>query len=297
MRDNMILKSNFGLKLASIFRRTLTLMSPTLNTRVVYYVKNRKRINLNNPTSLSEKLQWLKLNRYNHDPLVSLCSDKYRVRDYVQQKGCGDSLNELYNAFDNVEDLRWELLSNQFVLKWNYGSGYNIICKNKSDLDEQHTYKLLNKWRKEKPWLEYAEFQCKSIPPRLLVEKFLDSGSDSPIPDYKIYCFHGRPTAILLMHDRGSRIKAAFFDTNWKKLGKLDKYEDLPVSTPKPISINKMLDYAERLSEPFPFVRVDYYEVDGNLIFGELTFTPSGGYGMSEVEIDGKSMGELLKLS
>lgn len=280
---------------AHLFRCTLSLISPVLNTKILFFVKNHRKINLTSPESFSEKLQWLKLNRYNSDPLVSQCADKYRVRQFVQEKGCGDILNELYAAYDSVDELRWDQLPRQFALKWNYGAGYNIICKDKNNLDERQVCDQLRKWRKEKPWLGYAELQYKAIPPKLLLEKYLDSGSSAPIPDYKVYCFHGQPKAILVMHDRGSKIKAAFFDTQWNKLDGLKKYIDLPATTPKPVTLKKMVEYAETLSRPFPFVRVDFYEVSGKLVFGEMTFTPSAGFGMAEVEIGGRPMGDYIQ--
>ena len=133
-------------KLSKWFKQTLTRISPKLNTRVLYLTKFKKPINLNNPQTLDEKIQWLKFNTYYQNPLVTQCADKYAVREYVEKCGCGEILNELYGAYDKVEDIPWDSLPNQFVIKWNFGCGQNLIVFDKSKLDIEDAKRELNQW-------------------------------------------------------------------------------------------------------------------------------------------------------
>ena len=132
---------------------TATLLSPELNTRLHFREKFGRKLNLNHPNTFNEKLLWLKLKRYNNDPLVIQCADKYRVREYVEQCGCGHILNELYDVYDSAEEISWEKLPSQFVLKWNFGAGMNIVCSDKSKLNQDEVIGQLKRWGKCKYWL------------------------------------------------------------------------------------------------------------------------------------------------
>ena len=157
-----------------IYFNMLTLISPELNTRIRYKQVFHKELDLNNPKTLNEKICWLKLKCYAKDPLVIQCADKYRVREYVEKSGCGDILNKLYEVYDSVDDIIWENLPNQFVLKWNFGAGYNIICTDKSKVDKHQTIQTLKKWGKSKCWLDYSEMQYKYIPKKIICERLLN---------------------------------------------------------------------------------------------------------------------------
>lgn len=171
----------------------------------------------------------------------------------------------------------------------------NIVVRNKTRLDISETVRKLEKWGKTRYWLPYSEMQYKYTDRKIICEKYL-SDKDNPnvIPDYKVYCFHGEPKAIFVMHDRGHEMKSEFFDVNWEALGNTSKYNKPQNKTPKPICFDQMMAVSRKLSNPFPFVRCDYYVVNGRLIFGELTFTPAGGLYTSTTKIDGKDMSEFL---
>lgn len=279
----------------AFYASALTVISPTLNTKYRYKKGFGKKIDLKNPQTLNEKILWLKLNKYSNDPLVIQCADKYRVREYIKDCGCGDILNKLYGVYDSADEIPWDSLPNEFVLKWNFGAGMNIICADKSSLDIQKAKKQLKKWGKRKIWLPYSEMQYKYAPKKIICEKFLEQEDPTtPITDYKVYCFHSKPEAILVMHDRGKNIKTEFFDTNWNKLENTTNYEQYSISTPKPECLDQMLKACEILTKPFPFVRCDFYISNGKLYFGELTFTPAGGHYLSQTKIHGKDMSEYL---
>lgn len=283
-------------KIEDIPYKLSTVISPKLNTILRFRQANGYFPNLKCPETLTEKLVWLKLFRYSKDPLVIKCADKYRVREYINQKGCSDTLNELIGVYDNANQIPWETLPEKFVLKWNFGAGMNIICSDKTKLDKKIVVKKLNKWGRTKYWLNHSEMQYKYTPKKIVCEKFLENPLDDVIPDYKVYCFHGEPLAILVMHDRSHGVKTEFFDKNWEPLQNTFKYSSPKEKTRKPLCFNRMLEVSHILSEPFPFVRCDFYIVDEKLVFGEMTFTPAGGVLTSQTTIDGKEMGDYLHI-
>ena len=273
----------------------LTIISPELNTRAWYRHVFGKRINLTNPSTFNEKLLWLKLNDYINNPLVIQCADKYWVREYVTKCGYSELLNEIYGVYSSVDDIEWDKFPDKFVLKWNFGAGMNVICLDKTKLNLDETTRKLKKWQKKKCWLLTSEMQYKYAQKRIICEKYLADGSNS-LPDYKVYCFHGEPMAIFVMHDRGKGLKTEFFDVNWQPLENSKKYKTTADETQKPSCLNKMLDASRAFSKPFPFVRCDFFVVGEKLYFGELTFTPAGGLYTSETKIDGKPMTEFLNI-
>ncbi len=274
----------------------LTIISPELNTRVLYWRKFHQRLDLNEPKTFNEKLLWLKLRDYSENSLVRQCADKYLVRDYLMTNGCGSILNELIGVYESVEDIPWEELPNQFVLKWNFGAGMNIVCSDKSAIDINNVKAVMRKWGKTKYWLPRSEMQYKVEKKLIICEKYLNSGNDKGLTDYKVYCFNGKPLTIFVMHDRGGQLKTEFFDQNWNILDNSSKYSSPKHPTPKPVVLNEMLDFSRIISKPFPFVRCDYYIVNDKLYFGEMTFTPAGGLNTSETIIDGRKMGEYLDI-
>ena len=295
-------------ELANKFRCFLTVISPALNAKVLHRVKTGRWLDFNNPKTLADKLVTLKIKQYNKDPKVKICADKYQVRSYVEEKGLDSILNGLLAVYDSVDDIDWDSLPQQFALKWNFGCGHNIICSDKSKLDIPTAIKKLKKWEKsyKDNYLSYAELQYKDVPRKIIVEEFLKPSSGDLPPDYKFYCFDGEPLAILYIEERTKKHHpAGFFDLNWNYLGTpkkeninigtgtLVKFETLPA---KPKSLDVMIDASKKLSKGFPFVRCDFYDVDGKAFFGEMTFTPAGGHDVSEIDIDGVDMAEYLHL-
>ncbi len=270
-------------------------ISPELNTQLRFLDMYGHTIDLKNPKSFSEKISWLKINEYSKSALVAQCSDKYTVRDYVIKCGLGMYLNELIGTYKSVADVPWEDLPDSFVLKWNFGSGYNFICPDRTKADLRSNADLLNKWGKKEYWRVYSELQYKNRSKYLLCEKYLLPARGKNLLDYKIYCFSGLPKAILLMNREDSElVKASFMTVEWEKIdGKLERYISLE-NPEKPISLENMLEAASILSKGFPFVRVDFYDTDHGAVFGEMTFTPHGGIYPSETPREIIDMGKLL---
>ena len=296
MRRSAILKQ--------AFRRTLTRISPVLNTRFSFYSKFHRHINLKNPTTLSEKLLKLKIYEYSNNALVKQCADKYRVRQYVEQVGCGELLNELYGVYRAPEEIDWDALPESFILKLNTASGFNHIVRDKDEVDKPALTAKIHRWFKDgaKFYLNFSELQYKDVELLILAEKLLSCANGSLPSDYRLYCFHGKCIAILVSAGRGEgRLKGAFFDSEWNYLGHptvkeigLTIYDHFDVLPDRPASLQQMIEAAEKLSAPFPFVRVDLYDIDGKPVFGELTFSPSSGFYVKETSVHGKNMADFL---
>jgi len=291
-------------KVVEFFSKGLTLISPKLNTKVIYWGKFHKPLDLDNPQTLDEKIQWLKFNTYYKNPLVTQCADKYAVRKYVKDCGCEEILNELIGVYDKVEDIPWETLPKQFVIKWNFGCGENLIVFDKAKLDIQKAKKQLKKWYRTRNtfYLTYSEMQYKGIPPKLICEKLIET-EDGGLPvDYKFYCFNGRAECVLMClgrGDAGHRTQYYFFDRDWnlKRYNKAGIEAPSDFTLPKPQNIDKLFDYAEKLSKPFPFVRADFYLEKGRITFGELTFTPGGGFDSNRLPETQLLFGSMVKLN
>lgn len=295
--------SNKDSNIGKFFKQTLTRISPQLNTRVVYLMKFKRPIDLKNPKTLDEKIQWLKFNTYYKNPLVTQCADKYAVREYVEKCGCGEILNELYGVYNYVDEIPWDTLPKQFVIKWNFGCGQNLIVFDKAKLDIEDAKRKLNDWYKLRDtfYLTYSEMQYRGIPPKLICEKLIETESGDVPVDYKVYCFNGVPDCVMTCSKRGQMEHGAeyyFFDQDWNLKRYNQRGKDAPAdfSLPKPEGIEKVFDYAAKLSKPFPFVRSDFYLEKGKVIFGELTFTPAGGFEVSRLPETQLYFGDLVKL-
>ncbi len=276
----------------------LCAVDPVAVSKIQYKKCFGRPLELNDPGTLNEKLMWLKFNRYADDPAVITCADKYAVRSYLEEKGCAQYLNDLIGVWDRVGDIDFDALPDRFAMKLNHGCGYNIICTDKSSFDVQKAKKTLNKWLKEAYWKKHAELHYRHIPPKIICEKFI-SGENGKLPvDYKFYCFNGEPLYIGNFIERdmdAHTITRGYFDLDWKPL-------DICKTTPaggdfrKPSRLEDMIALARQISKPFPFVRVDFYECDGKIIFGEFTFTPTGCMGTYYTQEADKRYGELLRI-
>lgn len=242
-----------------------------------YYRKvSGKLPNLASPTTFSEKLQWLKLNAKN--PIKAQCADKYNVREYVSSCGYANLLNELYGVWNSVNDINFEKLPEQFVLKGAHGSGFNLIVKNKQDVNWFAWKWIMRTWLWQDIYWSGREWVYKDLPKRIIAEKYLED-SYGELRDYKFFCFNGKPTFMQLEVGRNTKQNTRnFYDLEWNLLpfGKeLPHNPDIQVE--KPAKFDEMIKIATDLSSPFDFVRVDLYQVYDRVFFGELTFFPAGG--------------------
>ncbi|MGI6687000.1 MAG: ATP-grasp fold amidoligase family protein [Christensenellales bacterium] len=277
---------------------------PRMWAEVRYFVAYRKRINLKNPSDFSEKLVWLRLNTYSNNDVIISLMDKVLVRDYVRSLGLEHILNDLFFVWEDPNQILWDSLPQAFVAKISQGCDAMIICPDKNNLDLDKAKKEVQRWKKGNLLydLEIARIagkKRKEIKKYYFVEKYLRGVNTVSPDDYKIYCFHGVPKAVLVVSDRfGADTRGGIFDINWNKLDDISgNFVDFENSIIPPKSWDDMLSAASQLSKGFPFVRVDFYDYEGKAVFGEMTFFPSGCIKPVEANIDGKSMGELIDLT
>lgn len=277
------------------FRFILCKTSPRLASIRIYNRTHDKKINLKNPKLFNEKLVYLKLKNINNDLIVK-CADKVEVRNYVIENGYEDILNDVIGIYNNPDEIDWEKLPNKFAIKCNHGCGYNIICKNKKELNEKDVKNQLRMWMKENFGYDTAEVHYLKIPRRIICEKYIDIGNGKLPTDYKFYCFNGKAKLVLIMNDREEEITKEFYDLNWNLLHLRDGEKKPKTLTKKPKNLDYMITCAEKLAEPFEFVRVDFYDINNKLIFGELTFTPAACNGKYTPEAD-KMLGDMLEIN
>lgn len=280
----------------------ITIISPKLNTKIRYWRCFHKKINLKDPQTLDEKIQWLKFNTYYKNKLVTQCADKYAVRKYIEDCGCSEILNELYYVWDNVDEINWDELPDSFVIKWNFGCGHNLICRDKSKLDIEETKIKLNEWYKTHKtfYLSHSEIQYKNIPPKLICERLIETHDGNLPVDYKLYCFNGiADCALVCLNREKGHPDFYFFDKEWnlKRYNKKGKEAPENFTVPKPEGFELLFEYAEKITKPFPFVRADFYLEGGKVIFGELTFTPCGGFDSGRLPETQILFGNKVKIS
>lgn len=246
-----------------------------------YYIKLNRKINWNNPIRFTEWIQCYKANYRN--PLMPQCVDKYEVREYVKNKGLTEILIPNYGVFDSADDIDFESLPQRFVIKTTDGGGGQnlIICKDKSKLDIASTVTQLKSWKDKKNVDAGREWAYTGIKKsRITIEEYLENPTnpEAGISDYKIFCFGGKPHYIIYDCDRYVDHKRNIYDTDWNRIyvntDCAQKDEDIP----SPHNLDRLLNVAAKLSEDFPFVRVDLYNINGKIYFGELTFYPWSGY-------------------
>lgn len=246
---------------------------------IKYKLEMNQKLNLKEPKTFNEKLQWLKL--YDRKPEYTKMVDKYEAKKYV-----ADIIGEEYiiptlGVWDKFEDIDFTKLPNQFVLKPTHASGNVFICKNKDEIDYKKLKKTVQKWLKRNYYLVHREWPYKNVKPRIIAEEYMEDQIGELI-DYKVYAFNGQCDYVMVCFDRiKGETKFIYYDRNWniKKEFSKDgiKYGDT-IKIEKPKNLDKMFEFAEILSKNIPFVRVDFYESNGNLYFGELTFYPSAGF-------------------
>lgn len=271
-------------------------ISPKLELKLLFKLKQGYKLNLKNPTTFNEKIQWIKL--YDKNPLMPKCVDKFTVRNYVESKGCGAILNELLWEGFIPEQIPFEKLPNKFVIKVTHGSTFNVICNDKSKLDIEDTIRKLNKWLKEKFLPCYGEWFYGVEKPRIVVEKFIES--DVGLKDYKVFCFNGEPKFIAVYSDRyenNGKPCQEIYDLNWNLTDNHTNNYILPAKlTEKPNNLDAIIQYSKILSSDFKHARVDFFNPNNNLIFGEITFTSSAGFGKFSSRKFEEEMGSYLKL-
>lgn len=270
-------------------------ISPVLDLKLLFRLKVGYKLNLKNPQTFNEKLQWIKLNI--HDPLMPKCCDKYTVREYVKECGCEEILNTLLWEGFHPEDIPFDTLPEQFVIKVTHGSTYNIICTDKSKLDYNDVIRKCNKWLKHKFLPCYGEWFYGVEKPRVIVEKYLHGDENGDLKDYKVFVFNGKACYVDVHSERFAGHKRDFYTIDWERLeGYRLLFENSEKTMEKPDCLDKLLDYAVKINGDFVHSRVDFYIVDNQIYFGEITFTNGAGFDKFYPQKFDLEMGQKMEL-
>lgn len=245
-----------------------------------YFIRTGRNVNLKDPKRYSEKIQWYKLNY--RTKLITQCADKYAVREYVENKGLGFLLNELHAVYERAEDIDFSTLPDSYAMKANNGSGTNCFITDNNSANYNELRKQCSDWISHPKKSVAGEWCYENIPPKIIFEKLLPRDKNNDLPDYKFFCFNGEPFCLYTMidyTDNHANGKLGFYDMEFNQLPyrRMD-FAPITQKLEKPKNFDKMVEYARILSKDFPHVRVDFYNIDGQIVFGELTFHNGSGY-------------------
>lgn len=261
-----------------LYRRALNASSAILGVETTKKLDSRirfgRKLDLENPKTLSDKICWIELNT--DQTLAARCTDKYAVRSYVEEKGLGDILIPLVGGpWTNASDIDIDSLPERFVLKATHGCEMNYICKDKSRLDRNDLLNKAGQWLKEDYPRACIEPHYKLVPHRLYSEEFVGGLGD--VVDYKFHCINGEPAFVLTCSNREDSLKLNLYDLDWNPISGLQGAMRNERKIERPKNLKEMLEVTKTLSSDFDFVRVDLYEADEKIFFGELTFSPACG--------------------
>lgn len=290
-----LMKKGKGDFFIAVLQNLNFLFPDKLYLQLLFRLKMGCKLDLSKPKTFNEKIQWLKL--YNRNPFYTTLVDKFAVKDYVAKIIGEEHVIPTLGVWNNANDIDFDKLPDQFVLKTtNGGGGDVIICKDKSKFDKEYAVSHLNKGLKKKIYMRYREWPYKNVPPRIIAEKYMEDESGE-LRDYKFFCFDGHVECLQVDYDRFIEHHRNLYDTAWNLLPFSIRYPSKEgVVIEKPKNFYDMLDIAQKLSFGIPHVRVDLYNIDGKIYFGELTFYHGSGYEQFSPPEWNMKFGELLKL-
>lgn len=267
--------------------------------KLLYRYNFNKKLNLEEPKTFNEKIQWLKL--YNRKDILTDLVDKYKVREYVKEKIGQDYLIPLIWVGDNPDDIPWDNLPNSFVIKANHGSGQNLIIKDKNNIDKKNIEKIIQRWLKYDHYLVGREWAYKNVRRKIIIEKYIKAEDGSNLKDYRFFCFDGNPKFITvdinIIDKTRKSTKRNLYDLDWNFIDVEISYpNEKNAKIPKPKKLNEMIEISKCLSKEFKHVRVDLYENEGQIYFGELTFYHQSGFGKFKPEKYDSIFGDYIKL-
>lgn len=241
-----------------------------------FYKYTGNELNLDNPQTFNEKIQWMKL--YDSTPLKTQLADKYLVRDWVKEKIGEEYLIPLLGVWEDFDDIDFDKLPDKFVLKANHGSAWNIIVTDKNKLNKQDAKRKFDEWLHTNfAYKAGLELHYKNIKPLIIAEEYIENNNQD-LDDYKIWCFDGKSKFIQFLTERKQGLKMAFYDKQWNKQDFVYSYPMNNKEIKKPHNLELLLSLAEKLAQGFPHVRADFYILnDGSIKFGEMTFTSMSG--------------------
>ncbi|MBQ2818875.1 MAG: glycosyl transferase [Clostridia bacterium] len=289
------IKDPWHLVIALSQRGLLDHLSDKTYLKLNYRARLGRKLDLENPQTFNEKMQWLKL--YNRKPIYTTMVDKYEVKKYV-----ADIIGERYiiptlGVWDSFEDIDFDALPDQFVLKTTHDSGGVVVCKNKNSLDKGKTEEKLKSSLNRNYYYHGREWPYKDVKPRIIAERFMQDRDFEVLNVFKIFNFNGEPKIIqAIQGDKTKDESIDYFDTAWNKLVLRQNFKNSAKKLPKPETLDEMLELAKKLSKGHPFLRTDFYEVNGKVYFSEFTFFSDSGMAKFEPSEWDITLGEWIKL-
>lgn len=282
----------------SVLIKALYFTSPLFSDRtylkMLFPLNLGYRLNLDNPKTFNEKLQWLKINY--RRPEMTQMVDKYEAKEFASKIIGDEYIVKNYGVWDSFDDIDFENLPEKFVLKTTHDQGGVVIIKDKNNFDKQAARKKLQKHLKVKHYYLTREWPYKDVKPRILAEEVLFDGEKSQPNDYKFYCFNGEPKVMLVATERSKKAKFNYFDMDFNSVDLQQGGERSDKAITEPQGFRKMIELSKKLSKGLPHVRADFYDIDGNVYFGEMTFFDSGGMAAFEPEKWDKIWGDWIDL-
>lgn len=279
-----------------LFRKLSRLIPDRIYLQIVYFRHFKKFIDFDNPKTFNEKIQWLKLN-YRNEEYTKLV-DKYRVKQYITKLIGEEYVIPTLGVWNNVDDIDFKSLPEKFVLKCNNDSGGIVICKNKKDFDEAKAKSFLKERLKNNGYWYGREWPYKNVKPCIIAEKYMEDSISKDIKDYKFFCFNGSREFFDIDIDRFIEHRANYYDRNGNFLpfGKTYCPPDYTKKIEMPKNLDKMIELAETISHNTVLSRIDFYEIDGQVYFGEITFYPGSGFSPFTDEKWDYKLGDMIDL-
>lgn len=283
--------------LVKVLKPMSHLLPDKMYISLYYYMKMHKKMNWKNPQTFNEKLQWLKL--YDRKPEYTKMVDKYEAKKYVADRIGEEYIIPTLGVWDKFDDIDFDKLPDQFVLKCTHDSGGLAICRDKNSFDKQAAKKKIDRSLKNNYYWSSREWPYKNVKPRIIAEKYMEDTATAELRDYKIFTFDGVAKALFIATERANETeetKFDFFDVEFNHLPFTNGHPNADICPAKPETFDEMIKLAERLSINIPHLRVDLYEVNGKAYFGELTFSHWGGMMPFEPAEWDKTFGDWIKL-
>ena len=281
----------------NIIKNLLKILPDKLYLQLMYFKHFRKFINFNNPKNFNEKIQYLKL-KYRSNELTEM-ADKYKVKQYVSKLIGNEYVIPTLGVWSTTEEINFNELPKKFVLKCNNDSGGVVICKDKQALNIEETKKFLNSRLNNNGFWYGREWPYKNIKPCIIAEKYMENNGQNELIDYKFFCFNGQPKVVLVCSERfaSNNMCKTYFDENWNLLNIMEANHRIDKEQKKPQSFEKMKTISQKLAKGMPFVRIDFYEIEGSLYFGEIKFFPASGLEKFKPEKWNNIFGDMIDIS
>lgn len=277
--------------------RGINLFNDKTYLKIRYFATFKKILNLQTPQTFNEKLQWLKLN--DRKDIYTTMVDKFEAKSYVSSIIGNKYIIPTLGVYDNFNEIDFNKLPSQFVIKCTHDSGGLMIVSDKSKLDVKKAKEKINKSFKRNYYYPGREWPYKNVKPKIIIEKYMKDNSTNDLRDYKFFCFNGKCKFFKIDFNRLTKHQANYYDTNGNILpfGEEICPPDFAKKLELPVNLKKMITLAEKLSQNIKFLRVDFYEINGNIYFGELTFYPTSGFGKFIPNIWDLKLGNYIDLS